>query len=259
MADQELNLNYISLKRPAIFAHRGSSAFAPENTLSAFKLAVIHHADAIELDVKLSSDDQVVVMHDDTVNRTTDGSGRIRNLSLNELKKLDAGSKFDSTFKSETIPTLAEVFEAVGQQIFINIELTNYSSPTDNLPEKVISLIKQFGLENSTLLSSFNFIALIKARYLLPKIPLGYLSSSGLADPILRSRLVRLGPLLAFHPDYTEVKPKMIRDVHKANARIHTFTVNQPDIMKQLFLTGVDGIFTDNPPLALQVLAEIHR
>ena len=258
MPDDKNVITYLDLKRPTIFAHRGSSAYAPENTLAAFNLAVQQHADVIELDAKLTADDQVVVMHDDSVDRTTNGHGQIKSLSLQELKKLDAGSKFNPAFQSERIPTLVEVFETVGQQIIINIELKNYSSPLDDLPNKVISLVKAYGLETNVLLSSFNFIALIRAHYLLPMIPLGLLTISGLADPTLRSKLVRFGPQLALIPNYLDVTPKMIKAAHRANCQIHAYTVNQPDTMQQLFTIGVDGIITDDPPLAQKVLAETN-
>jgi len=256
MSVKKNSSDYVDLKRPTIFAHRGSCAYAPENTLAAFMLAIDQHADGIELDVKLSADGQVVVMHDDTVDRTTDGTGRVKSLNLPEIKKLDAGSKFPPLFKSEKIPTLAEVFETVGRKIFINVELTNYSSPVDDLPDKVISLLKKYGLETSVMLSSFNMIGLIRARNLLPKIPMGLLTFPGYAEITLRSRLVRFSPLLALHPAYSDVTPNLIQIAHQAKCRIHAFTVNQPDIMQQLINVGVDGIFTDDPLLAHKVLTE---
>ncbi len=245
---------YTDLKRPTIFAHRGSCAYAPENTIAAFKLALDQHADGIELDAKLSADGLVMVMHDDTVNRTTNGSGRVNSLTLAELKKLDVGSKFPPLVNSEKIPTLAEVFETVGRKIFINIELTNYSSPIDDLPDKVISLVKKYGLETSVMLSSFNMIGLIRARNLLPKIPMGLLTFPGFADITLRSRLVRFGPLLALHPARSDVTLNLIQIAHQAKCRIHAYTVNQSDMMQQFFIAGVDGIFTDDPLLAHKVL-----
>jgi len=250
-------ITYAGLKSPVIFAHRGSSIYAPENTLAAFTLAVQQQADAIELDAKLSADGQIVVMHDETVDRTTNGTGWINALTLAELKRLDAGCKFSPAYQSEKIPTLAEVFEAVGNQIVINIELKNFSSPIDDLPDKVVSLIKKHGLDRSVILSSFNPIALIRARFLLPRIPLGLLTITGLANVTLRSRLVRFGPLLALHPAYGDVTPELIHATHQAKCRINTYTVNQPDMMQRLFEVGVDGIFTDDPPLAQKVLLKI--
>ena len=123
-----------SLTKPTIFAHRGASAHAPENTLASFELAVTQGAEAIELDAKLTADGQIVVFHDQTVNRTTNGSGKVLELPLAALKELDAGHWFDTSFQGITIPTLEEVFEAVGRKIFINVELTNYASPGDQLP-----------------------------------------------------------------------------------------------------------------------------
>jgi glycerophosphoryl diester phosphodiesterase len=258
MIDKRHVLNYADLKRPAIIAHRGSSAYAPENTLAAFKVAVQQHADAIELDATLSGDNQVVVIHDDNVDRTTNGTGQIKSLNLFDLKCLDAGSKFNPAYHSERIPTLAEVFETVGQQIFINVELKNYSSPTDDLPDRVIALVKEYGLEISVILSSFNIIALIRARSLLPEIPLGLITIPGLAELTLRSKLVRLGPHLALHPNYIDVTPKLIKATHRANCLIRAYTVNQPDTMQKLFAAGVDGILTDDPLLAQKVLAKTN-
>jgi glycerophosphoryl diester phosphodiesterase len=250
-------IHYVDLKRPTIFAHRGSSTHAPENTLAAFKLAVEHHADAIELDATLSADGQVVVIHDDTVNRTTNGTGSIKSMNLAELKRLDAGSKFDPSFHLERIPTLAEVFETVGQQIFINVELKNYTSPTDDLPDRVIALVKEYGLESSVMMSSFNIIALIRARSQLPTIPLGLITVPGLAEVTLHSKLVRLGPLFALHPNFMDITPKLIQAAHRTKSRVHTYIVNDPDDMRRLFITGVDGIFTKDPLIAHKVLAEI--
>jgi len=258
MPEEKHSLNYSNLNRPTIFAHRGSSAYAPESTLAAFKLAIQQHADAIELDAKLSADGQVVVMHDETVDRTTDGSGWVNSLSLAELKRLDAGSKFSLTYQSEKIPTLAEVFEVIGNQIFINVELKNISSPIDDLPDRVVSLVKQYRLENSVILSSYNPIALIRARFLLPKVPLGLITFRGLAKATLRSRMVRFGPLLALHPASMDVTPELIHAAHQAKCRVHAYAVKQPDEMQRLFELGVDGIFTVDPPLAQKVLAEIE-
>ena len=129
------------LPLPVIFAHRGASRFAPENTLAAFNLAVIQGADAIELDAKLTADGQIVVFHNQTLERTTSAIGKIGEKTLSELKELDASVHFDKIYQNERIPTLEEVFEAVGQRIFISVKLTNYASPNDRLPEKVADLV----------------------------------------------------------------------------------------------------------------------
>ena len=157
-----------SLPQPIIFAHRGASAHAPENTLAAFELALTQNADAIELDVKLSADGQAIVIHDPTVDRTTGSHGRVKDLPLRELRALDAGSFFSEKFQGEKIPTLEEVFEAVGKRTFINVELTNYNTPRDQLVETVCMLVKKCGLQKHVMFSSFFASNLSKARAYLP-------------------------------------------------------------------------------------------
>jgi glycerophosphoryl diester phosphodiesterase len=240
------------LPKPTIFAHRGASIHAPENTLSAFKLAVTQKADAIELDAKLCADGQVVVIHDQTVDRTTDGSGKVVEMPLAALKELDAGSWFNSQFKGESVPTLDEVFEAVGKEIFINVELTNYASVFDDLSDKVIQLVQKHGLQDRVMFSSFNPLALRRAYKLLPEVPLGLLALPGFAGAWARSFLGRWVPYKALHPDFSSTTPQMIEKQHRQGAHVFVWTVNEADKMQQLFEWGVDGIFTDDPPLAQQ-------
>ncbi len=121
-----------NLPKPAIIAHRGASAGAPENTLAAFRLALQQGADAIELDTKLSADGHPVVIHDQTVDRTTMSTGKVRDHTVADLNKMDVGSHFDSAYRGEPIPTLEDVFKAIGQHAIINVELTNYATPRDN-------------------------------------------------------------------------------------------------------------------------------
>lgn len=246
------------LPRPMIFAHRGSSAHAPENTLAAFELAVQHSADAIELDAKLSADGQVMVIHDQTVDRTTPSRGRVRDLSLTALQRLDAGSYFDFAFRNQHIPTLDEVFASLGRQIYINVELTNYASPFDDLPKRVAELVRFYHLERQVLFSSFNPIALLRIRSYLPTAPTAILAMAGMNGAWARSGLVShwLG-CQALHPATPDVTPALVDSVHRRGQRVHVYTVNQPEEMKRLLEMGVDGIFTDDPLLARQIM-KIH-
>jgi len=241
--------------RPIFFAHRGASAHAPENTLAAFDLALRHEADAFELDAKLSADGQVVVIHDQTVDRTTDGEGDVGNMTLAALQELDAGSFFDIAFRGERIPTLAQVFEAFGHKTYINVELTNYAFPNDDLPERVAELVKHHRLEKRVLFSSFNPRALLKARRLIPEVPLGLLALPGRRGWWARSWLGRIVVSYdALHPESTDVTAGLVASAHRRGHRVNVWTVNQPEEMKRLFALGVDGIFTDDPKLARQVL-----
>jgi glycerophosphoryl diester phosphodiesterase len=245
-----------SLSRPVIFAHRGASAHAPENTIAAFELALTQQADAIELDVKLSSDGYVMVLHDPTVERTTKSKGRIKDLSLAELKMLDAGSFFSETFRGEKIPALEEVFEAVGKRTFINIELTNYQTPRDYLVETVCMLVKKHQMQKRILFSSFFAANLSKARNFLPEVPRGLLALNGWIGSWARSFGFVFGKYQALHPYLSDMTQQEVARVHRLNRRIHVWTVNRREDMQRLFNWGVDGIFTDDPQLAMQVRAE---
>lgn len=248
---------YQQLSRPAIFAHRGASAYAPENTLAAFELAISQNVDAIELDAKCCSDGEVIVFHDQTVERTTDGTGKVLDLPFAALKELDAGSWFDAQFKGEAIPSLEDVFESVGNKIIINVELTNYSSPRDDLPDKVIELVQRHGLQNSVLFSSFNPLALCRAHKISPDLPLGLLAIPGIGGVWARSWSGRFVPHQALHPEVGDTTMNLIQRQHKLGHRVHVWTVNASEKMRQLFEWKVDGIITDDPLLAQQILLRV--
>ncbi|HSL30028.1 MAG TPA: glycerophosphodiester phosphodiesterase family protein [Anaerolineales bacterium] len=245
-----------SLPQPIVFAHRGASAHAPENTLAAFELAVAQNADAIELDVKLSADGQVVVIHDATVDRTTGSRGRVKDLSLAQLKSLDAGSFFSEQYRGTKIPTLEEVFDAVGRRTFINVELTNYTTPRDQLVETVCRLVREFGLQERILFSSFFALNLSKARACLPEVPRGLLAFHGLLGAWARSFGFAFGRYEALHPYLDDVTPQQVQRVHRLKRRVHVWTVNAAEDMRRLFQWHVDAIFTDDPQLAVQVKGE---
>jgi glycerophosphoryl diester phosphodiesterase len=245
-----------SLTRPVIFAHRGASAHAPENTLAAFELALAQGADAIELDVKLSADGHAVVIHDGTVDRTTGAQGRVWEMPLADLRSLDAGSFFSERFSGEKIPTLEEVFDAVGRRTFINVELTNYDTPRDHLVETVCSLVKKFGLQKRVLFSSFHMSALSSARSYLPEIPRGLLATDDWRGIWVRSFVFAFGDYQALHPNVKDASPQQVQYAHRLGRRVHVWTVNAEADMRRLFKWGVDGIFTDDSPLALRVRGE---
>jgi len=247
-----------NLKRPILFAHRGSSAYAPENTMAAFELALQQGADALELDVKLTADGAVVIFHDQTLQRVTGQAGYVRDCILAEIQKLDAGSHFDIAFKGERIPTLAELFEKIGDRTLYNIELTNYASLTDSLPEKVAALVERYSLADRILFSSFNPLALIRVRRKLPDNCTGLLARPGKRGRWARSWLGYLLRYQALHIHRDDATPEIVAATHKRDKRLHVFTVNNGSEMASLFKMGVDGIMTDDPPLARQILSTIY-
>lgn len=242
-----------SLPQPIIFAHRGASADAPENTLAAFEVALEQGADALELDAKLSRDGTAIVIHDATVDRTTGAKGRVKDMTLAQLRALDAGSFKEARFHAEKIPLLEEVFEAMGRRTFINVELTNYNSPTDHLVETVCMLVKKFNLQDRVLFSSFFASNLKQARGLLPEVPCGMLALPGILGAWARSFGFTFGPYQATHPSLRDATAQQVQRAHRLKRRIHVWTVNNGNDMRRLFSWGVDGIITDDPRLAVQV------
>ncbi len=244
---------WTDIPRPAVIAHRGDKKHAPENTLAAFNLAVEKGADAIEFDVKLSADGQVIVLHDQTVDRTTNGTGDVSRLPFTALKDLDAGIWFSEQFRGQRIPTLDEVFEKVGKRLNMNVELTNYATPRDDLVAKVVDLVKKHNLQDRTLFSSFLSRNLRKARMLLPEVPRELLTMSGLLGFWGRTFSWR-SDYYALHPTLADVNPALIDRVHATGKRIHVWTVNVEEDLLRMISLGVDGIFTDDPGLALRLL-----
>lgn len=242
--------------RPLIFAHRGASADAPENTLAAFKLALEQGADGIELDAKLTADGEVVVIHDRTVDRTTNGTGYVSQMTLAQLRQLDAGAWKGAAFKGSTIPTLAEVLEAFGNRLLINIELTNYGSPEDGLPEKAARLVQACQVEHSVLFSSFLPSNLTIIRQTLPQVPLAILARPGPAGWRNRSAHSRETAPEFLHPHFLDTSKRLIDRERSAGRQVTAWTVNHPFLMRRLMHAGVAGLITDNPRLGLQIRGE---
>jgi glycerophosphoryl diester phosphodiesterase len=244
---------WTDLSYPIIIAHRGDKTNAPENTMSAFKMADENGADAIEFDVKLTADGRVVVLHDQTVNRTTNGTGKVTQLSLRALKDLDAGGWFSEKYQGEHIPTLDEVFEMVGNRLYMNVELTNYASPNDNLVTKVVELVKKHHLQDRMLFSSFFARNLQIARLLLPEVPRGLLCMRGFLGSWGRT-FTWHGDYFALHPYLTDVDSGLVYRVQAAGKRVHAWTVNLEEDLKRMIGFGTDAIITDDPVLALHLL-----
>ncbi len=243
------------LGRPFVFGHRGAPAHAPENTLLAFERALQDGADGLELDVKLSRDGQVVVMHDASLERTTDGTGRVNRHSLDALRQLDAAAHFPAVTERVPVPTLEEVLARFGQRTIINIELTNYTSPFDALPRRVIALVRRFGLQERVLISSFFPQNLWQVAVFAPLLYRGMLAEPNRLGRVVNRGLWRVGAQ-ALHPHLQDVTPQLVAAVHRAGGRVHVYTVNRPQDMRRLRSWGVDAIFTDDPALARQVFSE---
>ncbi len=241
--------------RPILFAHRGDLAHAPENTLPAFEQALQKGADGVELDAKLTADGHVIVIHDSSVDRTTDGKGRVASFTLEAIRKLDAGKWFDEKFADIKVPLLEEVFETVGKDKMINIELTNYYfTPRDGLALKVCELIKRHNNQRQILFSSYFPSNLKIAAQALPEIPRGLLAMRGALGLWARSFGFMFGDYQALHPHISNTSREQVQRAHRLNRRVHVWTANTPAEIIQLKEWGVDGIITDDPQMAARAL-----
>jgi len=243
------------MNKPLIIAHRGASAYAPENTLSAFKKAVQMGADGIELDVQLSKDGHVVVIHDTRVNRTSNGNGRVRSLTLKQLKSLDFGSWFSDEFKDETICTLEEVFDYLKDwKGLINVEIKREWFQFTKIEKKVAELIAKFDRQNNTIVSSFSTYSLIMMKIINKDIKTGILYATSSRNSVTYARIIRVN---AIHPWYQNVSLDLMNSANENNIKINTYTVDNPDSIKKLAVIGVGGIITNVPDVALKVLSKV--
>ena len=209
-----------SLAYPLIIAHRGDSSSAPENTLEAFRHALKLGVDGVELDVRLTRDREVVVIHDHRVDRTTDGKGPIGSFTLADARTLDAGSWFDPRFRSAGVPTLDEVFHELPPWFLVNVELKVRGTGVRALVSRVAQIIRRHRRYDSTLVASFNPLALVLLRLLAPRIARCYIWSGHHPAP-LRGRW--LGPLVRadwMDPDRNTFTPALLERFHKQGKRV---------------------------------------
>jgi glycerophosphoryl diester phosphodiesterase len=231
--------------RPLVIAHRGASVEAPENTIAAFELAITQGADAIELDVQLSRDDQPVVIHDPALERTTSGTGRVRDLTVRELKRLDAGGWRGGRFQGQRIQTLQEVFERFRDRVRFWIELKGGSDLYPGIEDKVVSMIEVYDVLEQALVQSFDGAALQRISALNPEIRLGILAATPPINPLIGSA----SACRAICPDAHLVSEAEIALIRHAGLECYVWTVNEPAQMDRLVELGVSGIITDRPDL----------
>lgn len=228
---------------PKIFAHRGLKAGAPENTLSAFKMALEHNIDGVEFDVQMTKDKRLVVIHDETVDRTTNGKGFVKDFAYDELLRLDAGSWFSSDFKEEKIPLLTDVLRLfANRDIAINIELKNSFIEYEGMEEAVLKMIKEFAIEDKIIISSFNHYSIKKVRDLDSNINTAILCDDILYQPTDYIKTVGAN---AVHTNVYTINKAIVEHLHKNGIRIRCYTVNDEFIVNMMTELGVDGIFTD--------------
>ncbi|MBS1255663.1 MAG: Glycerophosphodiester phosphodiesterase [Deltaproteobacteria bacterium] len=250
-------------KRTWVVAHRGFSGQYPENTCAAFEAAIIAKVDMIEIDVCLTRDRIPVVIHDHTLDRTTDGTGLVSERSLSEIKKLDAGSWFGAEFKGETIPTLEEMLLLIRGRVSVNIEIKpecfESSAPADAIEVQVCELVKQLGMADSVLISSFqhSFFPRIKKWHSDQNITASLRTAP--LEEVHQSEeytlnLCRKLNAYSFHPDDNLVTPSLIKKLKANGIKTIPYTINDEKRMKQLIDWGITGIITNEPERMWKVL-----
>lgn len=238
------------------FAHRGFSGKYPENTMLAFEKALEVGIDGIELDVHLTKDGELVIIHDETVDRTTNGTGVVAEMTLNELKKLDASYIFEGKYGVNPIPTLREYFELVKDTgIVTNIELKTGINPYPGIEEKTLAMIDEFGLREQIIISSFNHYSVMRFKELAPEMPCGFLEESwiiGVADYAKKHGVECL------HPIYAAVTEEYANAAHEAGLLINTWTVNTKEDMELMAKRGVNAVIGNYPDLCKEVLESLQ-
>ena len=242
----------MSLKRPLLVAHRGASGHAPENTMAAFRLALEMKVDGIELDVHMSRDGSIVVIHDSTVDRTSNGKGRIGAMTLAELRSLDAGSWFNTAFPrkarpeyaSQRIPALSEVFELVQDRARLFIEMKDPDLYPDNLESELLSLVRRHEMRDRVIFLSFNQDALRKIRELDPTIPIALLIGSLRGDPVKAARSLHASGLAVQHK---LLKPAFAGTALSSDLSLIAWTVNSPKDLDRMIKAEVSAIITNYP------------
>lgn len=232
---------------PEVIAHRGFSGKAPENTLAAFRMAAGLDIDGIEFDVQLTRDNRVVVIHDETLERTTNGKGFVKDHTYDQLKELDAGSWFSKEFEGERIPLLEEVLKFVrGYGFFINIELKTSIFEYQGIEKLVLDSIKGFGMEKRVIISSFNHYSLKRFRELDKKVKTAVLCGGILYEPLEYLRSIGA---CAIHTHLYNVNESLVSYSKQDNISLRCYTANDEQEMLRLIKLGVNGIFTDYPDL----------
>jgi glycerophosphoryl diester phosphodiesterase len=233
------------MSQPLVIAHRGASADAPENTIAAFELALEQGADGIEIDVHLSKDDHPIVIHDFTLERTTDGVGPIRNHTVSELKRLDGGGWRGRLFRGQRIQTLEEVLERFRGRTRFWIELKGGSDLYSGIEERVVSLIEIYEVLDRALVQSFDHEALRRIRTLNREVRLGALVAQPPLPPV--GSLPAVADAVC--PGVNLLSEGAVQELNTAGVGCYVWTVNEPAQMDRLVKWGVSGIITDRPGL----------
>ena len=229
-----------------VYAHRGYSGKYPENTMLAFKKAAETGCDGIELDVQLTSDGQVVIIHDEKIDRTTDGTGNVKDYTLEELKKFNAAESWNGKYGFEPIPTLEEYFQWVKDtDLVTNIEIKSGVYYYEELEEKTLALVRKYGLEKKIIFSSFLHSSITLLRKLAPEIPCGALVEyENLGNP---GYYCEKFDFQYYHPGMKALTEEMVQSCKGHNIPLNVWTINDMGALEQLYEWGCEGVISNFP------------
>ncbi|MEJ2165060.1 MAG: glycerophosphodiester phosphodiesterase family protein [Desulfobacterales bacterium] len=243
-----------NFKSAWIIGHRGYPAKYPENTLAAFQAAIVAGATMVELDVMLSRDRKLVVIHDATLERTTNGNGGVVDLTLAELKRLDAGSRFNAAFANQQLPELSEVLDLVNGRAYVNIEIKSnaYEShhPPDAVEKQVVALLRQKKMLDTALISSFEAKILEQIASMKAAPAIAFISKKP-ADKNTVKMCTGLN-VFSWHPDCKIVTPQQVNLMHAHGIKVFPYNVNSLEDYVRLRNMKVDGVITDDPAMAAE-------
>jgi glycerophosphoryl diester phosphodiesterase len=245
------------MNKPLVWAHRGASNVAPENTIEAFSLAYDVGADGIELDVHLSKDGELIVAHDETVDRCSSGTGRIIDMTLKEIKQLDF-SNHKAGYRGSKTPTLAEVYEFIKPtNMTVNIELKTGIVLYEGIEEKCVNLARDMGMLDRGFYSSFNHYSLLLLKSLESNARIAPLYTEALVDPWQYA--VHIGAQ-AIHPFYPSMAtPKIMEELAKAGVLCNPWTVDDEKALAWMAQLGVNAVITNKPDLAVRVFNNMQK
>ncbi|KEH91555.1 glycerophosphodiester phosphodiesterase [Clostridium botulinum] len=234
------------------FAHRGFSGKYPENTLLAFEKAIELGVDGIELDVHLSKDNEMVIIHDENVSRTTNGEGYIKDLTYEEISKLDASYIYTGQYGFNKIPTLREYFELVkDKDVITNIELKTNIFEYPGIEQKVWELIQEYHLESKVIISSFNHFSVMRMRKIAPMLEYGLLSETWIIDA---GNYVNSLGIKYYHPIFRNLTDEVVKEIHQHGIKINTYTVNTEEDIKDMISKDINIVISNFPDLVNEIM-----
>ncbi len=242
-----------SSKRPLVIAHRGGSKWAPENTMAAFRKSLDAGADGIELDIHRCKSGELIVIHDETLERTTDGKGFIKDKNYDEMKSLSAGKWFAAEFADEKLPLLTDVLKLVDGKMIINIEIKNAPIAYPGIEDDLADLLKSYKHRDKILISSFDHELIRRVHKKMPDIEVAFLDASIVAD--VGEYASKIGAK-AWNPGFSEMRADAVERAHKSGLAVNVWTVDGKKHWDHVMEMKVDGIVTDDPAGLIGYLKE---